>query len=223
MSEGGKKVAVKSPVMLKNDAIAAENRRLLEGKGILTVNLIGSPGCGKTTLLEAMAKHFGRAMVVIEGDLQTRRDAERVEQAGCQAYQIETHGRCHLDAQAVAEALEHLDLSAGTCKLLVIENVGNLVCPSGYDLGEHLKIGVLSVPEGDDKVLKYPSLFSRVAVFLVGKIDLAPLLDFDAARAEAECRSLNPKVTGFRLSAKTGEGVAAFCRFLEGERAARFG
>ena len=217
-----KKVNVKSPVMQKNDEIAAKNRRLLQENRILAINLIGSPGCGKTTLLEAMAKRFRGDMVAIEGDLQTRRDAERVEQAGCRAYQIETHGRCHLDAEAVSKALEHFGLTDGACKLLVIENVGNLVCPSGYDLGEHFKAGLLSVPEGDDKILKYPSLFSRISVLIISKTDLVPHLTFDVERAVDECRSLNRHVEVFRMSAQTGEGVEEFCEFLRSRHAEIF-
>lgn len=221
-AEAGNKVVIKSPVMQKNDAIAAETRALLDARRIFAINLIGSPGCGKTTLLEALARHFGDRMMVIEGDLQTCRDAERVRKAGCRAHQIETQGRCHLDAQAVANAAEQLGVANADFDLLVIENVGNLVCPSGYDLGEHLKVGVLSVPEGDDKVLKYPSLFSRIAVFLVNKIDLLPHIEFDVDRAMTECRSLSPDVSTFVMSAKTGAGVEAFGRFLENERRARF-
>lgn len=213
-SEGTKTVKVKSPVMAKNDEVAAENRRFLEQNGILALNIMSSPGSGKTTLLEAMAGILGNQMVVIEGDIQTRRDAERVEQAGCRAYQIETRGSCHLDAKAVSEAMMHLDLVSSGCRILVIENVGNLICPSSYDLGERLRIGLLSVPEGDDKVLKYPSLFSRIDVLIVNKIDLLPYLSFDVDRAIAECLSLKSDIRPFRISAKTGEGVGEFCQYL---------
>lgn len=213
-----KAVKILSPAMAKNNQLAAQNQRVLDQRGIFAINMIGSPGCGKTTLLEAMANVLGQAMVVIEGDIQTRRDAERIERAGCTAYQIETHGACHLDAQAVSQALDHLDLANGECRILVIENVGNLICPSSYALGEYLKVGLLSVPEGDDKVLKYPSLFSRVSVLVLNKIDLLPYLPFNVDRAMAECRSLNPNVHTFTTSGKTGEGVAAFCQFLEAER-----
>jgi len=176
MNGGTKTIKVKSPVMVKNDEMAAENRQFLAKHGILAINIMSSPGSGKTTLLETMATRLGREMVVIEGDVQTRRDAERVERAGCRACQIETRGSCHLDAKAISEAMTQLDLANSGCKLLVIENVGNLICPSGYDLGERLKIGLLSVPEGDDKVLKYPSLFSRIDVLVISKIDLLPYL-----------------------------------------------
>lgn len=221
--ESGKTVKIESPVMKKNDAIAAENRGLFERHGIFAINLIGSPGCGKTALLESMARHLGKSMAVIEGDLQTRRDAERIERAGCTAYQIETGGACHLDAQAVAVAVGCLGLESGAFEILVIENVGNLVCPSAYDLGEHLKIGLLSVPEGDDKVLKYPSLFSRIAVMIVNKIDLLPHLDFNVQRALSECRSLAPNVETFQTSAKSGEGIKGFCDFLQARRTELFG
>lgn len=207
-------VAVQSPVMAKNNEIAALNRSRLDGLGILGVNMMSSPGSGKTTLLEAMARRFGERMAVIEGDVQTRRDAERIERAGCLVHQIETHGACHLDAQAISNALSALPLERGKHRLLVIENVGNLICPSGYDLGERLRIGLLSVAEGDDKVLKYPALFSRINVLLTTKMDLLPHLDFDPDRAEAECRSLRPDIRTFRLSARTGEGLLEFCEYI---------
>ena len=207
-------VKVKSPVMAKNDEIAALNRGRLDRLGILGVNIMSSPGSGKTTLLETMARKLKGDMMVIEGDVQTRRDAERIELAGCAAYQIETRGACHLDAKVVSEAMDALPLEAVRPKLLVIENVGNLICPSGYDLGERIRIGLLSVPEGDDKVLKSPSLFSRISVAVISKIDLLPHLDFDVDRVEEECRGLAPGIRIFRLSARTGEGMEAFCSFL---------
>jgi hydrogenase nickel incorporation protein HypB len=209
------KVEIAEPVMSKNDRYAAENRVLLGGRNIYTLNLISSPGAGKTTVLESMARYFGSRMAVIEGDIQTRRDAERIERAGCQAWQIETGGACHLDAHAVNHALGHIDLETDGLSLMAIENVGNLICPSGYDLGEDMRIGLLSVPEGDDKVLKYPSLFSTVDVLLINKMDLIPHLDFNVDRAIEECRSLNPDVAVFTVSARTGEGMEEFCEFVE--------
>ncbi len=209
------KVDISTSVMSKNDRFAADNRELLSGKGIYTLNLISSPGAGKTTVLESMARFFGARMAVIEGDIQTRRDADRIEKAGCQAWQIETGGACHLDAHAVNHALGHMNLSPDELELLAIENVGNLICPSGYDLGEDMRIGLLSVPEGDDKILKYPSLFSSINVLLINKMDLIPHLDFDVDRAIEDCRSLNPDVQVFTVSAKTGEGMEEFCGFVE--------
>ncbi|MBN2587462.1 MAG: hydrogenase nickel incorporation protein HypB [Candidatus Fermentibacteraceae bacterium] len=209
------KVEISESVMSKNDRFAAENRKILRGRGLYTLNLISSPGAGKTTVLESMARYFGGRMAVIEGDIQTRRDAERIERAGCQAWQIETGGACHLDAHAVNHALGHMDLDSDELSLLAIENVGNLICPSGYDLGEDMRIGLLSVPEGDDKVLKYPSLFSTVDVLIINKMDLIPHLDFDVDRAIEECRSLNPDVNVFTVSARTGEGMEEFCGFVE--------
>ncbi|MEN8208832.1 MAG: hydrogenase nickel incorporation protein HypB [Candidatus Fermentibacteria bacterium] len=211
------KVDITTSVMSKNDLFAAENRGFLKGKGIYTLNLISSPGSGKTTVLESMARFFGPRMAVIEGDIQTRRDAERIEKAGCQAWQIETGGACHLDAHAVKHAMDHMDLDSDDLELLAIENVGNLICPSGYDLGENLRIGLLSVPEGDDKILKYPSLFSSINVLLINKMDLLPHLDFDVDRAIEECRSLNPDVIVLTASAKTGEGMEEFCGFVENQ------
>lgn len=211
---------IKSPVMARNDETAEENRRAFNLNGILAFNIISSPGAGKTTLLEALAAEFGPEMAVIEGDVKTRRDAERIEKAGCRAVQIETGGSCHLDAAAVKKAFSSLDKKK-PFNYLAIENVGNLICPSAYDLGEHIKIGILSLPEGDDKVLKYPSLFSRIDVLVLNKTDLLPHMEFDMERAERECRSLNPGVRTFRVSARTGEGMAELCSFLRSRRESR--
>ncbi|OPL18678.1 MAG: hypothetical protein AVO35_04925 [Candidatus Aegiribacteria sp. MLS_C] len=214
-NDADRRIDISEPVMSRNDRFAAENRKFLTDRNIYTLNLISSPGAGKTTVLEVMARFFGPGMAVIEGDVQTRRDAERIERAGCRAWQIETGGACHLDAQAVGNALEHMEMEDGTVRLLAIENVGNLICPSGYFLGEDMRIGLLSIPEGDDKVLKYPSLFSTVDVLLINKMDLVPHLDFDVDRVVEECRSLNPDVTVFTVSARTGEGMEEFCGFVE--------
>jgi len=214
----GETVKILSPVMARNNEFAAGNRELFRSSGVYTVNLISSPGAGKTSLLEAMAGRFGSDMVVIEGDVQTRRDAERIERAGCRAMQIETRGSCHLDAEDVREAAKELNLVSGNWKILAIENVGNLICPSSYDLGENIKIGLLSLPEGDDKILKYPAIFSRISILVVSKTDLHPHLDFDIERAERECRSLNPDVVVFRVSAVTGEGIGELCSYLMEQR-----
>lgn len=207
-------VSIKSAVMAKNDEAATRNRQRFERLGLFGVNLMSSPGSGKTTLLETLAQRLNKQLVVIEGDVQTRRDAERLEKVGCRVHQIETQGACHLDAVAVSMALDMLNIVENEYRILVIENVGNLVCPSGYDLGEDLRVGLLSVPEGDDKILKYPSLFSRIDALLITKIDLLPVIEFDVDRAILECRSLNPSVRVFALSGKSGEGVDGFVEFL---------
>ena len=209
-----KRVDIEKPVLSKNDRIAAENRERFAKTGVLVLNMISSPGSGKTTLLEAMGRVMGGDLVVIEGDVQTHRDAERLRASGLRAVQIETGGACHLDAQRVADVLDEVDIEGHPARLLVIENVGNLVCPSSFDLGEHMKVALISLPEGDDKILKYPALFRRIGVLVVTKTDLLPHLDFDIDRVLAETRSLNNHFESFRLSAKTGEGVEAFCRFL---------
>ncbi len=218
MTTEDKVVPILSPVMARNNEYAEGNRMIFRSAGVFAVNIISSPGAGKTSLLEAMAARLGGDMVVIEGDVQTRRDAERIEKAGCTAWQIETEGACHLDAEVVQDAIGELDLTSGRWKILAIENVGNLICPSSYDLGEHMKIALLSLPEGDDKILKYPAIFSRISVLVVSKMDLQSHLEFDIERAEMECRSLKPDVRIFRLSALTGEGVTELCDFLLEER-----
>lgn len=194
-------------VMRRNEEDAAGNRALLDDLEILGINIMSSPGSGKTTLLESLGRVLGSEMAVIEGDVKTRRDAERLEEIGIRAWQIETGGACHLDALSVGRAISSLGLRKGVQKFLVIENVGNLICPSSYDLGERLRVGLLSLPEGDDKVLKYPSLFSRIDLLLLTKTDLAPYLDFDLGRAEAECRSINPGLETIAVSSTTGAGV----------------
>ncbi len=199
----------------KNDLLARRNRDLLDDLEILGINIMSSPGSGKTTLLEALAGRLGGSMAVIEGDVKTRRDAERLRAKGVKAWQIETGGACHLDASSVGEALSRLDLARGVERFLVVENVGNLICPSSYDLGERVRIGLLSLPEGDDKVMKYPSLFSRIDLLLLTKKDLAAHLDFDTSRAAGECRSINPGVLTIEISARTGEGMDDLVAFLE--------
>jgi len=194
--------------------IATQNRQLFDKLGIFAMNIISSPGSGKTSLLEALAGILKEHLVVIEGDVQTRRDAERIEKTGCRAYQIETNGGCHLDAESVAHALKDLKLEQNPCKIVAIENVGNLVCPSSFDLGEHMKVALLSLPEGDDKILKYPSIFRRIGVLLITKMDLVPHMDFDVDRVVQECASLNENFETFKVSSKTGEYINEFCDFL---------
>jgi len=209
-------VQINAPALKKNDEFALRNRQFFSDHGILAVNVISSPGSGKTTLLEQMAKRLGKAMAVVVGDIQTRRDADRIIGSVSSAYQIETGGACHLDAHSVEHALDHLEMNG--VKICVIENVGNLVCPAAYDLGEAMKIAILSTPEGDDKVLKYPSIFSRISVLLINKMDIAEHLDFDVAKVSKECRSLNVHCEIFKIAAKTGEGIDAFCEFLMDKR-----
>lgn len=205
-----RKIELHIPVLETNQTYAEQNRAFFSSKGIHVINLISSPGSGKTSLLQAMARILGPRMAVIVGDLQTDRDAVRIREAGCQAIQIETQGACHLDAKSVGNKIPFLNLSQ--VKLLVIENVGNLVCPASYDLGEHEKVVLLSVTEGDDKVLKYAPIFSRATTMILTKIDLLPYLDFDVAQAERECISLSPQVSVLQMSAKTGEGLEALTR-----------
>jgi hydrogenase nickel incorporation protein HypB len=209
------KIAIDRPVLEGNDYLAKINRQFFNDHGLFVINLISSPGSGKTTIVEYLARHFKQQMAVIVGDIQTHRDAERARAAGCKSVQIETLGACHLDAHSVGHALETLDLQG--VKLLVIENVGNLVCPSTYDLGEHEKIAVLSLPEGDDKVLKYPALFFRASTILLNKIDLAPYVKFDKDKVIDECRSLNRSVNVFEIAASSGLGMENFIVYLSGK------
>lgn len=217
-----RKVNIEKPVMTRNAEVADANRLMFREAGLFAVNIIGSPGAGKTSLVEALAGRFARELAVIEGDVRTRRDADRVEKAGSPAWQIETGGACHLDAAMVRQAWKGFEEAARGSIYLVIENVGNLICPSSYDLGEDVKAALVSLPEGDDKVLKYPALFSRVDVLVIGKMDLRDHLDADPDRLEAECRSLRPGVEVFRVSSKTGQGVPDLCDFIRRGRESKF-
>lgn len=206
------KIDVNLSAREKNDLLAGENRE--QFKGIRVFNMIGSPGAGKTALLEAAASRFGSRMAVIEGDVKTDFDAERIRKNGSHAVQIETGGGCHLNAGMVQGAFKELDTDG--IDVLIIENVGNLVCPSSYDLGEMAKIAVTSTPEGDEKPAKYPALFIRAEIVVINKIDLADILDYDIERVKNDCRKLNPDALIFEVSAKTGEGMDALLDHLEG-------
>ncbi len=207
-------VTIERKVLEKNDQLAAENRDALTRLGIFTINLVSSPGAGKTTLLErTIAALDGRVRVsVVEGDVQTDIDAQRVARYGVPVVQIVTNGGCHLEARLVRDALEQIDLTA--TDLLVIENVGNLVCPANFDLGEDLKVVVLSVTEGDDKPLKYPAMFQRASVLVINKVDLVPYVDADVSAIRRHARLANPDLQIFETSCRTGEGIAEWAGWL---------
>jgi hydrogenase nickel incorporation protein HypB len=213
------RVDVVHNVLKLNDALAAQIREQLRARGVFALNLISSPGSGKTTLLERTLAHFtgrlGQAVVV--GDLATSRDAERLA-AHAPAVQINTDGGCHLDAAMVANALERLDLDG--VDLLWIENVGNLVCPVGFDLGHEVKIGLLSVTEGEDKIAKYPRLWREADLVLLSKVDLLPYVPFDRERFVADLRALNETVSLIEVSATTGHGLADWYAWIEQRRSA---
>lgn len=213
-------VAAKS-ILKANEQLAAENRQRLEHAGVFGVNVVGSPGAGKTTLLEALfARLKGRLKpAVIEGDIAGSLDAERMEKIGVPVVQINTEGACHLDANMIASAVQELDL--GQIDVLVIENVGNLVCTAAYDLGEHLRIAVLSVSEGDDKVVKYPAIFQGSQALLVTKTDLLPYTNFRLDRVTADLRRLAPQAPIFPVSALKGDGIAEAAEWLAGQCGSR--
>ena len=192
-------------VLAKNDGLAAENRAWLAERGITALNLMSSPGAGKTTLLEGTIAASDRPVTVIEGDQETLFDAERIRKAGARAIQVNTGAGCHLDAAMVGQALQ--SLQPETDSILFIENVGNLVCPALFDLGEKRKVVVISVTEGDDKPLKYPHMFAAADLVVVNKTDLLPYVDFDVDRLVRDARKLNPGLEILALSARTGEGV----------------
>lgn len=201
------RIAVVKNILDANSRIARENRKLFASNGLAVINLMSSPGAGKTTLLEQMGNHFqGKLSIgVIEGDIQTTLDAERVAAAGLQAVQIETDGACHLDANMIQNSLENLDL--GSLDLLVVENVGNLVCPAEFDVGEDHKVMMLSVTEGDDKPYKYPLMFKESRVLLISKVDLLPHLRCDVEKIKEAARSINPDLQIFEISSYTGQGL----------------
>ncbi|MBU6950246.1 hydrogenase nickel incorporation protein HypB [Hahella sp. HN01] len=208
-------VLIEQDVMNKNNQFAMANRDSLGAHQVLALNLVSSPGAGKTTLLtRTIAELEDRLHIaVIEGDQQTEFDAERIRATGVEAVQINTGKGCHLDAHMVGHALERLPLP--DLDLLFIENVGNLVCPAGFDLGEAAKVAILSVTEGEDKPLKYPDIFHASQLMLINKIDLAPYVDFDVEKAQAFARRVNPEIEIILLSAKTGAGMEQWRQWLQ--------
>ena len=214
-----RRVSIERDILAKNNALAAINRQQFEEQGILALNLLSSPGAGKTLLLQRSiaALHGKYALGVIEGDQQTSLDAERIRASGASAVQINTGKGCHLDAQMVQQAVAQLALPLGA--LLFIENVGNLVCPAAFDLGEMSKVVILSVTEGEDKPLKYPDMFRAARLMLLNKIDLLPYLDFDVGRVLDNARRANSEIEVIPLSATTGEGMDNWLVWLEAERA----
>lgn len=216
--EQSRLIEIETGILSKNDAVAGANRRVLRALGAYAVNLVSSPGSGKTTLLCETIRHLGaHPLTVIEGDQQTSNDADRIRATGAEAVQVNTGKGCHLDAEMVARAMDALPLAPGS--FLFIENVGNLVCPAAFDLGEDAKVAILSVTEGEDKPLKYPDMFTAARVALVNKTDLAPYCGTDLDLIEANLRRVNPTIEVIRLSARTGEGMEHWLRWLKGRLA----
>jgi hydrogenase nickel incorporation protein HypB len=206
-------VELEARVLAKNDALAGDNAAWLDRHGVVALNLMGAPGCGKTSLLERTIRALEPgSLAVIEGDQATANDAERIRAAGAAVVQVNTGTGCHLDAVMVARALA--ELAPRPRSLVAIENVGNLVCPALFRLGEHRRVVVLSVAEGDDKPLKYPHMFRAADLVLVNKVDLLPHVDFDVERAIGNARAVNPGVQALRVSARSGEGLEAWYRWL---------
>ncbi len=209
-----RRVPVIERIMGANDTQAAENRRSFDENGVHVINIMAAPGAGKTSLILETVKRLKDQVRIaaIEGDLASTVDTDKVKAGGIPAVQINTGGGCHLDARQVAGALD--DLPMGQLDLLFIENVGNLVCPVGFALGEHTRVGISSVPEGDDKPLKYPTIFANIDALVLNKIDLLPYLSFDMDRFSALVRGLNPGIEIFAVSCVTGEGMDAWIEWL---------
>jgi hydrogenase nickel incorporation protein HypB len=213
-------VEVEKSILANNDADADVNRLRFAAEAVLALNFVSSPGAGKTTLLTrtivALRGHV--PVAVIEGDQETANDAERIRETGAKAVQINTGRGCHLDADAVGEAYDALDCEPGS--VLFIENVGNLVCPAAFDLGEACKVAILSLAEGEDKPIKYPDMFAASDLMILNKVDLAPYVDFDMDKAEEYARRVNPAIEIIRLSATTGEGFEAWIEWILAARIA---
>jgi len=211
-------VDINRSLFAANDAMARSNREHFDEQGIVTLNLISSPGSGKTTLLEHTIEKIGKEfnIAVIEGDIETERDAERIRAKGVPVIQLTTGGACHLDASMIHKGFHRLQKEPGGDKidLLVIENVGNLVCPATFDLGEHKRIVLVSVPEGPDKPAKYPKAFTSSQVFLITKTDLLPYFDFPVPEARKEALGLNPALTVMDFSSTSGEGFDEWLDYL---------
>lgn len=214
MSPEPASLPVMEEILSANDLIAEQNRAMLDEHGVVAVNVMASPGAGKTSLIlqsiEALAGHL--RVGVIEGDIAGRVDADKVAETGTPVVQINTGGGCHLDAPQVRNALLRLPL--GEIELLFIENVGNLVCPTGFALGEHINMMIANVPEGDDKPIKYPGMFAAVDAIVLNKIDLMPYIDFDLEAFRTAVRALNAGAPLFKVSCQTGEGIEAWMEWL---------
>jgi len=209
------RIAVVEQIMGANERLATQNRRKLDAAGVVAINLMASPGAGKTSLIEHTVKALRAEydIAVIDGDVATGIDAGRAAQAGARAVQINTGGECHLDAVMLQQGLEQLELER--VDLLIVENVGNLICPAAFALGTHKNILIASIPEGADKPYKYPGMYKGVDALVINKIDLQPYVDFDMAYFKKGVETLNPGVLTFPLSCKTGEGLAAWHQWLE--------
>lgn len=209
-------IKVYKDLMGENEKWAAATRKVLAERKLSMVNLIGSPGSGKTALIESTARRLGARFraAVLEGDVETTRDAERIAAVNLPVSQLLTGGACHLEAKLVHQAL--LELPAENLRLVIVENVGNMVCPAEFDIGEHAKVAVLSVTEGEDKPLKYPLLFREAKAVVLTKIDLLPHLEFNLAACEGFIRQVHAGVPVFKVSARTGEGLAGWTDWLLG-------
>jgi hydrogenase nickel incorporation protein HypB len=207
-------ITIERKVLEKNDQIAQRNRQFFKERGIFVLNLVSSPGAGKTSILEKTFQELRGSMniAVIEGDVQTDLDAQRVARYGVSVVQIVTLGGCHLEASLVQDALKNMDLAG--VDTLFIENVGNLVCPSNYDLGEAIKVVVLSTTEGDDKPLKYPAMFRNSSVLIINKIDLIPYVNCNLNALKSNALQINPALKVFEISCFTGAGIPEWCRWL---------
>lgn len=214
----GETVTIEQKVLAKNDLLADRNRTWMTDRGVVAVNVMSSPGAGKTTLLERTITDLGgrRPMAVIEGDQETRLDADRIGRTGCAVVQVNTGAGCHLDAEMMRDALTAL--SPPQDSLLMVENVGNLVCPALFDLGERAKVVIISVTEGTDKPLKYPYMFAAADLILINKADLLPYVDFDVEQCARHARSVNPDVHVLTVSATTGEGLTHWYDWLAAQR-----
>jgi len=214
-------VAVEQDILAKNDAYAAANRQRLADLGILALNLVSSPGSGKTSLLTATLQRLkGKVpLAVVEGDQQTSNDADRIRETGVRALQINTGKGCHLDAHMVGHALDHLALEKDS--VLFIENVGNLVCPAAFDLGEAHKVAILSVTEGEDKPIKYPDMFAASDLMVLNKIDLLPYVPFDVDKCIEYARRVNPNIEVLQVSALKGDGMNQWLDWIESGRQAQ--
>lgn len=214
----GETVTIEQKVLAKNDVLADRNRAWMTERAVVAVNVMSSPGAGKTTLLERTITDLAgrRPVAVIEGDQETLLDADRIRRTGCAVVQVNTGAGCHLDAEMMRDALTELSPAEGS--LLMVENVGNLVCPALFDLGERTKVVIISVTEGTDKPLKYPYMFAAADLILINKADLLPYVDFDVEQCTRYARSVNPDVRVLTLSATTGEGLAHWYDWLAEQR-----